>query len=207
MSDGKQTAEQRRQTVLRVINIVLTVVLALLICFVAVKIFFITWAKVDQTSMYPTYEDGQTVFINRLGKAERGTVAVFYDSDVAAPRISSAFGIFSGGAKLLIKRTVALEGDKLWLTENSDGDGYRIMIYAEGSEAAEAEEYTDPDGNVVQLDPITYETAGLLRGTSRLNPYIVGEDCAFMIGDNRDESQDSRVFGDVPVSRIIGTVI
>ena len=204
---GEKQAGDKKQLVLRIINIALSVILALLICFVVVKVFFITWAKVDQTSMYPTYEDGQTVFINRLGKAERGTVAVFYDSDVAVPRISSAFGMFSGDAKLLIKRTVALEGDKLWLTENSDGDGYRIMIYAEGSEAAVTEEYTGPDGNAVQLDPITYETAGVLRGTSRFNPYIVGEGCAFMIGDNRDESQDSRVFGDVPVSRIIGTVI
>ena len=206
MSGEKQTGD-KKQLVLRIINIALSVILALLICFVVVKVFFITWAKVDQTSMYPTYEDGQTVFINRLGKAERGTVAVFYDSDVAAPRISSAFGIFSGGARLLIKRTVALEGDRLWLERNSDGTGYIIMIHAADGDAAKAEEYTDPDGNVVQLDPITYETAGLLRGTSRLNPYIVGEDCAFMIGDNRDESQDSRVFGDVPVSRIIGTVI
>lgn len=206
MSGEKQTGD-KKQLVLRIINIALSVILALLICFVVVKVFFITWAKVDQTSMYPTYEDGQTVFINRLGKAERGTVAVFYDSDVAAPRISSAFGIFSGGAKLLIKRTVALEGDRLWLERNSDGTGYIIMIHAADGDAAEAEEYTAPDGNVVQLDPITYETAGLLRGTSRLNPYIVGEDCAFMIGDNRDESQDSRAFGDVPVSRIIGTVI
>ena len=192
---GEKQAGDKKQLVLRIINIALSVILALLICFVAVKVFFITWAKVDQTSMYPTYEDGQTVFM------------VFYDSDVAVPRISSAFGMFSGDAKLLIKRTVALEGDKLWLTENSDGDGYRIMIYAEGSEAAVTEEYTGPDGNAVQLDPITYETAGVLRGTSRLNPYIVGEGCAFMIGDNRDESQDSRAFGDVPVSRIIGTVI
>ena len=66
--------EERKKRVLRAVNIALTVIVALLVCFIVVKIFFVTWARVDQTSMSPTYEDGETVFVARLGEVERGSV-------------------------------------------------------------------------------------------------------------------------------------
>ena len=43
----------------RVLNILVTAILALLVCFLAVKIFFVTWVEVDQASMSPTYSDGE----------------------------------------------------------------------------------------------------------------------------------------------------
>lgn len=203
--------EQKRDTknvLLRAVNIALTAVVALLLCFVLLKIFFITWVTVDQSSMYPTYEDGETVFINRSGDVARGEVVVFYDADVSAPRISSAFGLFAGDAKLLIKRVVAKEGDKIWLEELGGGE-YAVKIGCVDTGEVIGEEYFDAEGAPVTLAPITLspDTAGVLYATTRLDPYVVGEGCIFVMGDNRGGSVDSRAFGDVPLSRVVGTAM
>ena len=203
--------EQKRDTknvLLRAVNIALTAILALLLCFVLLKIFFITWVTVDQSSMYPTYEDGETVFINRSGDVARGEVVVFYDADVSVPRLSSAFGLFAGDAKLLIKRVVAKEGDKIWLEELGGGE-YAVKIGCVDTGEVIGEEYFDAEGAPVTLAPITLspDTAGVLYATTRLDPYVVGEGCIFVMGDNRGGSVDSRAFGDVPLSRVIGTAM
>lgn len=203
--------EQKRDTknvLLRAVNIALTAVIALLLCFVLLKIFFITWVTVDQSSMYPTYEDGETVFINRSGDVARGEVVVFYDADVSVPRLSSAFGLFAGDAKLLIKRVVAKEGDKIWLEELGGGE-YAVKIGCADTGEVIGEEYFDAEGAPVTLAPITLspDTAGVLYATTRLDPYVVGEGCIFVMGDNRGGSVDSRAFGDVPLSRVIGTAM
>lgn len=203
--------EQKRDTknvLLRAVNIALTAVIALLLCFVLLKIFFITWVTVDQSSMYPTYEDGETVFINRSGDVARGEVVVFYDADVSAPRLSSAFGLFAGDAKLLIKRVVAKEGDKIWLEELGGGE-YAVKIGCADTGEVIGEEYFDAEGAPVTLAPITLspDTAGVLYATTRLDPYVVGEGCIFVMGDNRGGSVDSRAFGDVPLSRVVGTAM
>lgn len=203
--------EQKRDTknvLLRAVNIALTAILALLLCFVLLKIFFITWVTVDQSSMYPTYEDGETVFINRSGDVARGEVVVFYDADVSVPRLSSAFGLFAGDAKLLIKRVVAKEGDKIWLEELGGGE-YAVKIGCADTGEVIGEEYFDAEGAPVTLAPITLspDTAGVLYATTRLDPYVVGEGCIFVMGDNRGGSVDSRAFGDVPLSRVVGTAM
>ncbi len=196
-----------RNKALRILNIALIVLVAALVVFLVVKVFFVTRITVTQTSMSPTYADGESVFVNRLGSIERGKVVVYFDDDVAVPRLASAFGLFAGEAKLLIKRVVALENDMIWL-ERVEG-GYEVVIrFSDGEDGTTKEEYTDRNGEKVALDPITLnpDIAGVLRNATRWDPYIVGEGCAFMMGDNRTVSQDSRVMGDVPLSRVIGTV-
>lgn len=208
MDASKEQNGGKKSGVLRAVNILLTAVVALLVCFVAVKVFFVTWVTVEQSSMYPTYEDGERVFVDRSGGIERGSVVVFYDADVSVPRLASSFGLFAGDAKLLIKRVVATEGDTIWLQELGGGE-YALQIGCADTGEVIGEEYFDADGAPVQLAPITLspDTAGVLRGATRLSPYVVGEGCMFVVGDNRSGSVDSRTFGDVPLSRAIGTAI
>lgn len=83
----------------------------------------------------------------------------------------------SDGIDVLIKRVIGIEGDVL---EGRDG-----IVYRNGEPA---EEGYLPDGAF----------------TSDFGPVTVGEDALWMMGDNRTNSEDSRVFGTIPVDSVVG---
>jgi signal peptidase I len=82
-----------------------------------------------------------------------------------------------GEIRDLIKRVIGLPGDTIEARENA--------VYIDGNRLIEP--YLD-DGTV----------------TSDFGPTVVSEGHIFVMGDNRDESYDSRIFGAVPEDRVIG---
>ena len=44
-------------------------------------------------------------------------------------------------------------------------------------------------------------------GADELKPFVVPKGCVYVLGDNFLRSEDSRVFGPVPVDHVIGTVV
>lgn len=85
--------------------------------------------------------------------------------------------------ELYVKRIVAATGD---VVDIQDG-----KLYINGE--AVSESYAQ--GN-------TYEEDGLIT-----YPYEIGENKYFVLGDNREESVDSRSFGAVVKEQILGTLI
>ena len=53
-------------------------------------------------------------------------------------------------------------------------------------------------------EPYTYQTT--FYGIAE-NSIIIPDDCYFIMGDNRDDSKDSRMFGAVARNKIIGKAI
>lgn len=82
--------------------------------------------------------------------------------------------------EMLIKRVVGLPGDTLEFRSSE--------LYING-----------------QLVPEPYIKECLSRCSDRT--WEVPEDSYFVMGDNRDGSRDSRVFGTVPISNVVGRVI
>lgn len=82
-----------------------------------------------------------------------------------------------------VKRVVALEGD---VVELRDGTLYINGVPEDNPNAYGA---TQPQEGIVEY------------------PYTVGEDMAFLVGDNREGSVDSRTFGALPLSSIRGKLI
>jgi signal peptidase I len=80
-------------------------------------------------------------------------------------------------AEPFIKRVVAVAGDRVSVHEGS--------LYVNG---------------IAQVEPYVkeYPIAGELREVT------VGPGCVWVMGDNRNDSSDSRVFGEVPRASIVG---
>ena len=87
----------------------------------------------------------------------------------------------------LIKRCVAVGGQKVQVVNK--------VLYVDG------EIIPDPPESK-HADPRIYAAAGNQR--DNFGPYTVPQDHYFMMGDNRDNSNDSRVFGAVPDHLIKG---
>ncbi|MBW3580111.1 MAG: signal peptidase I [Actinobacteria bacterium] len=139
-------------------------VVALLVTRFLVQAFFI-----PSLSMFPTLGVNDRVLVNKLSydlhEVNRGDVIVF-------ERLAD-----QGGEKDLIKRVVALGGDRI---EARDG---RVLV--NGS-------------------PIDEPYLGPGVETTNLDAQTVPAEHVFVMGDNRGDSRDSRVFGPLPEDLIIG---
>ena len=161
-----------------------------------------------------TYHDGDTVTVHKLAKPNRGDVVVFYKQAVS----SKFLALFARGDSVneggqyykLIKRVVALGGDKLWV-EHIEDNKYRLVIQTPDGEILH-ENYYQKNGETLAIDCFTlYDrgTSGLgcLKDTTQDNPLVIEEGKFFAIGDNRVNSDDSRgTLGQVPLSQLFGVV-
>lgn len=196
LEPGERGPSQKKPSMLR--EIIETALLALLI-FVAVRSVVLNF-KVDGLSMMPSFEDGEMLLVNR--NAYRSVDAwdfvdwlPFVDEhDGAEPFFT--FGepdrgdviVFTppppGQDKPYIKRVIALPGDTVEV-RNDDG------VYVNGTRIDEP--YLE--GDDTRCNPASSEFCG---------PYTIPEDMVFAMGDNRNNSEDSRFFGPVPEENIIG---
>jgi signal peptidase I len=142
-----------------------------------VVVFIVQPVKVEGTSMLPRLHDGERIFVNKL---------IYYDEYRWAPKIDRGdivvFWFPDDPSKSYIKRVIGLPGDTV---EVRDG-----IVRINGSELHE--NYLDPRFNVSSRS----HAAVLVRP----NYY-------FVMGDNRDNSFDSRSWGLVPKKYIYGKAL
>ena len=166
------------------------------------------WNDVPTGSMKPTILEGDRVYVDKLaydlkvpfttwhlaewGEPRRGEVAVFY---------SPADG------ERLVKRVVGLPGDVI----ESRGD--RLFVNGTPVDyAAPRAGLTDPEAHGVDWfaeerlpghpHPVLIQPRRPALRT--FGPTRVPPGSYFMMGDNRDDSNDSRFFGCVPRRSILG---
>lgn len=140
-------------------------------------VFVVQPVKVEGTSMLPRLHDGERIFVNKL---------VYYDDYRWAPKIDRGdivvFWFPNDPSKSYIKRVIGLPGDTV---EMHDG-----LVKVNGRDLQET--YLDPRLNAShRSEPAVYV---------RPNYY-------FVMGDNRDNSSDSRIWGLVPKKYIYGKAL
>ena len=159
-------------------EIVETLVLTLLI-FVVIQNFIAQPYKVQQLSMERTLEPEQYVLVDKLTPRfdayNRGDIVVF---DPPAE--------WGDSGTPFIKRVIGEPGDKVEIRD----DG---LVYVNDVALKEAYLYADEPGHPQPT------TAPLEEST-----WTVPQDELFLMGDHRQNSADSRTFGAVPISRVIG---
>lgn len=158
---------------------------------VVIKTFLVQAFYIPSASMRDTLLEGDRVMVNKLsyrfGEPERGDVIVFDsplvthhegESFVSAVvrNIGEALGV-STPDTALIKRVIAVGGETVEIRDN--------QVFVDG--VAIPEPYLRSGSDMPPFGPIT-----------------VPEGEVFVMGDNRNQSEDSRRFGPIPVGDIIG---
>ncbi|MGN1066856.1 MAG: signal peptidase I [Candidatus Fimimonas sp.] len=198
----------------KAVSVLLAVAIVVLVVVCVLKLFFFGRITVSGDSMNPNFSSGQGVWVSKRAQVQRGDVVVFYLNDVNKLKAEFAFGkdVQKGGfAEKYIKRVVALAGDKLWVEQVQDD--YVLVIETPNGILREdyytvfGKEATFLDANNQTSNVPTLGNLGNLRGATQSNPYVVSQGCFFALGDNRHNSSDSRVIGDVPFDRLYGVVV
>lgn len=140
-------------------------------------VFIVQPVKVEGTSMLPYLHDGERIFVNKL---------IYYDDYRWAPKIYRGdivvFWYPEDPSKSYIKRVIGLPGDTV---EVNDG---RVRVNGRDLD----ETYLDPELN---------------RHPPSRPPVQVKSGYYFVMGDNRDNSSDSRIWGPVPKKYIYGKAL
>lgn len=158
-----------------VVAIAVAVVLALII-----RNFVFTLVKVQGQSMEPTLRNEDRLYVNRLFYTpEKGDVIIFVpESDPGRP---------------YVKRVIATEGDSLYIDFRT-GDVY---VNDQLIEEPYIKEKTKINGRYIMSLIASGEYGPDM-------PIVIQKGHVFAMGDNRNNSRDSREIGQVPVEEILG---
>ncbi|HUH17017.1 MAG TPA: signal peptidase I [Methylomirabilota bacterium] len=166
-------------------EIVETLVLTLLI-YLVIHNFVAQPFEVQQSSMFPTIVDGEYILIDKL--------TIRFDSyhygDVVVFEPPSSSGLNTDGIPF-IKRIIGLPGDTITL-ENG-----RVFVTQPNRSPVRIEE------PYIQRDDGTAAVT-LPRNVEGTTEWLVPAESYFVMGDNRDSSQDSRAFGPIGEDLILG---
>jgi len=165
---------------------------AILIAFV-IKTFVAQAFFIPSGSMIPQLEVGDRVVVSKLAyrmhDPRRGDIIVFDNPTQAEPEsdpplpervvkgILESVGLSTPSTEEYIKRVIGLPGEQV---EGRDG-----RVYVNGRELVEP---------YLKQGPTTRDFAPVTLGTGQL----------WVMGDNRENSSDSRVFGPIEGSTVVG---
>ena len=159
-------------------SILIAVVLAL-----TIREYVFTLVKVQGESMEPTLHNSDRLYVNRFFYTpEKGDVVIFVPH--SAPKHP------------YVKRVIATEGDSVYI-DFSNGDVYVNDVLIE---EPYIKEKTARSGNYIM---------GLMaKGEySKEHPIVVEPGHLFVMGDNRNNSKDSRELGQIPIEEVMGGAV
>ena len=211
MSEEKQGSSLKEN----LITIVLAVFIALII-----RSFLLEPFRIPSGSMYPTLQVGDYLFVNKYAygysrysfpaglplfkgrifytQPERGDIAVFkFPKNPHTDFIKRIVGL--PGDKIQVKNgRLFINGEQLGREEK---ERYIIDEYVAIPEFYHQYDETLPEGKVHRIIEMSDEE----RIVDDTEEFTVPEDMFFMMGDNRDRSDDSRLsVGFVPKENLVG---
>ncbi len=167
------------------------------------------WNPIPSGSMRPNLLEGDVVFVNRLAYAVKVPLTDVIIARTGEPRRGDivTFSSPRDGTRL-IKRVIGLAGDIVAMRDKRltiNGETLRYSDRPIRWEPVGDGGMTVAEGQEEVLAGRSHEVQWLLeRSATDFGPVIVPKGQYLMLGDNRDNSADSRYFGFVPFEPIIG---
>lgn len=166
------------------------------------------WNDVPTGSMKPTIQEGDRVVVNKLAydlKVPFTTIKIVKWDDPKRGDIVVLFSPVDGTR--LVKRVVAIPGDQVEMRDNQLFINGRLakqspiaLTSSEGSSAEVLAEDLYGHSHQVMLTPE-------IPAVRSFGPIAVPEGNYFVLGDNRDNSNDSRFIGFIERRRIVGKAV
>jgi signal peptidase I len=167
------------------------------------------WNDVPTGSMKPTIQEGDRVVVNKLAydlKIPFTTVNIVKWDD---PKRGDIVVLFSpADGTRLVKRVVAVPGDQVEMRDN--------QLFVNGQPARQSPitiSQSDEHGTAYILDEDLYGHQHKMMVTPEIpavrsfGPVAVPPEHYFVLGDNRDNSNDSRFIGFIQRRRIVGKAV
>jgi|SRR5690606_23034208 len=172
------------------------------------------WSDVPTGSMKPTIIEGDRIFVNKLAYDLRLPLTHISLWRLAEPQRGDIIVFDSGELDLrLVKRVIGLPGDVVEIRQDIVHINGEALAYAPPESVpqdgpAEPGRRSGYVRDMVESFP-SEDTGHLVRLTrggalSSFAAVTVPADSYFVLGDNRDNSADSRVIGFVPRAEIVG---
>lgn len=188
-------------------SLIVAIVLALFLRFFVVSAY-----KIPTSSMAPTLKVGDFIFAYKL---PYGVPVPFSDGTRFAEKLPERGDVvvfrYPGNEQVnYVKRVVGLPGDRIAIKDkklliNDKESEYKALPDAVLKDLPGSEYYT------AFSEQIDGSTHSVIRNRADeadfFGPIVVPPGHIFVLGDNRDSSDDSRYWGTVPVKNLEGRVI
>jgi signal peptidase I len=156
-----------------------------------VRSFFIQAYKIPSGSMEPTLLIGDHLLVSRLSYVVKIPILDKVIFSLGKPKRGDiiVFRYPEDQSKDFIKRVIATEGDTIEIRNK--------VIYINGKKTSDTwGRYKDREILPASLSP-----------KDNMKPYKVPEGASFVMGDNRDNSADSRFWGPVRKEHLVGRAL
>lgn len=163
--------------------------------------------RIPSGSMMPTLLQGDYIFVKKFAYGLRLPVLETKILETGSPERGDVvvFRLPSEPTVNYIKRVVGLPGDRIVY------DGHRLTINGELVELDRDDETPEHDGMARFTEILGDREHSILIAnpgyTMRDGVFEVPEGTYFMMGDNRDNSRDSRFIGAIPESFLVGEAV
>lgn len=176
---------------------------AILFCIVFFKSAIADLSSISGASMLPTLLDGDKVWVNKLAYDVKIPFTEISLTKLADPKQGDIVIVDSKMAnKRLIKRIIGVPQDTIYMQNNAlviNGIAIDYDILSSKNNTTIIKEHLPHRTHQARLSQ-----RFLNRNSRSYGPVIVPADEYFVLGDNRDNSADSRIYSFIPRGEIIG---
>lgn len=178
-----------------------------LLVVLVLRSFLLEPFKIPSASMVPTLQVHDFILVNKFAYGLRLPVLGTKIMPVGSPARGDVMVFYPPNDKrYFIKRVIGLPGDQIQLRDN--------VLYINGVKMDQHVLYVDESvvpGQVVMQEDLQPHEHLMQHSTGRTPQsnygVVVPEGSYFMMGDNRDNSSDSRFWGMVPERNVVGKAV